>query len=1145
MDFYEVLNQVLVLLQRHGRVSYRALKRQFNLDDAFIEDLKDELLHSRHPVTDEDGRSFVWTGESEGTPVSTSQSDQTSEQLATEPDQPTPAESPPAEPPTPDAERRQLTVMFCDLADSTKLSGQLDPEDLREVIRAYQATSADVIERYDGYIAQHLGDGLMVYFGWPQAHEDDAQRAVHAGCGILDAMGGLNDRLEQEKGIRLAVRIGIHTGLVVIGEIGKGASQEHLALGETPNIASRIEGMAESNTVAISDATYRLIQGYFTCEDLGQHALKGVDEPQQVYRVVGASGAQSRLDVGVTRGMTPLVGREQETGLLVERWEQVKDGQGQVVLLSGEAGIGKSRLVQVLKGHITEEPHTRLECRSLPYYQNTALYPMTDLLQRALRWQQDDTLEEKLAKLEQMLGQYRLELDAAMPLFAALLSLPIPEDRYPPLALSPQRQRQKTLETFVALLLQQTEQQPMLFILEDLHWTDPSTLELLELLINQTPTATVYVLLTCRPAFQPTWKPRSYITQMTLNRLSRDQIERMAERVVDGKHLPAHVLQQIVEKTDGVPLFVEEMTKAVLESGTLKEVNGQYELTGPLTSLTIPATLQDSLMARLDRLVTAKGLAQQAAVIGRQFSFELLQAVSQLDEAMLQHELGRLVEAELVYQRGLPPHATYTFKHALIQDAAYQSLLRRTRQQYHQNIAQVLVEHFPETAETQPELLAHHYTEAGQDEAAIGYWQRAGQRALQRSAHLEAIAHLTQGLALLTTLPETPERLQQELDLQVALGPALIATKGMAAPDVEHAYARARELCQQMEDTSQLLSVLCGSIFYYNARAQLQTSYRLGEQLLRLAHSQHEPALLMLAHHQLGLVLFWRGELAAAHTHHTQALEIDTPQEHRDLAMRYGVDLGVGSGSFASFELWQLGYPDQAMQHSQAARTLAQEVSHPYSLTLALNWAAYLHQCRREAPATHEQAGATTTLATEQGFTHFGALGTVLHGWALAMQGQGGQGIAEMRQGLAAFLATGAKVWQPYILGLLAEAYGEGEQPEAGLPLLDEALAVMDTTEVRFYGSELYRLKGVLLLRQAAPNESQAEACFQQALDVARYQQAKSLELRAATSLAHLWQSQDKRRDAHDLLAPVYGWFTEGFDTADLQEAKELLDNLG
>jgi class 3 adenylate cyclase len=630
--------------------------------------------------------------------------------------------------------------MFCDLVDSTTLSSQLDPEEYRDVVRAYQATCTKVIQRYDGHIAQLLGDGLLVYFGYPQAHEDDAHRAVRTGLEILEAMAALHHHIAPDKGIRLAVRLGVHTGLVVIGEMGGAGRQEQLALGDVPNIAARLEGLAQPDTVVVSQATYRLTHGYFDCEALGEQPLRGLAEPMAVYRVRRTSGAHSRLEIAAPRGLTPLVGRESEVTLLLERWAHAKEGQGQVVMLSGEAGIGKSRLVQVLKDQVAGEPHTRLECRSLPHYQQSALYPIIELLPRLLPWQPDASPDEQLDQLAQALRQYRLPQQDTMPLLAPLLSLPLPEDRYPPLTFSPQRQRQKTFEVLLTMLLEPAAQRPVLFILEDLHWTDPSTLELLELLMDQIPTVSLCAVLTCRPTFQPSWSPRSYLTQVMLNRLSRLQSERMAEHVAGGKRLPADVLRQVVEKTDGVPLFVEEMTKAILESGYLKETDAHYEVTGTLPALAIPATLQDSLMARLDRLVTAKAVAQYAAVLGRHFSYALLHAVSQLEEPTLQRELGRLVDAELLYQRGLPPQATYLFKHALIRDIAYESLLRSTRQGYHQRVATVLETQFPETAASQPELLAQHYMEAGLNAQAVRYWYQAGQHAMTIAQNQQAKA---------------------------------------------------------------------------------------------------------------------------------------------------------------------------------------------------------------------------------------------------------------------------------------------------------------------------------------------------------------------------------------------------------------------
>ena len=1035
-------------------------------------------------------------------------------------------------------------MLFCDLVDSTQLSGRLDPEVYRDVVRAYQQTCTAVIKRYDGYVAQLLGDGLLVYFGYPVAHEDDAQRAVRTGLGILNAMGDLNTRLQQDKGIQLAIHMGIHTGLVVVGEMGGAGRQEQLALGEVPNIASRIAGLAAPNTLVVSSATYRLIQGYFACQDLGAQALRGVTGAMRLYHVLSASGATSRLDIVQPRGLTPLVGREQEVGLLLERWEQAKAGHGQAVLLRGDGGIGKSRLIQTLKDHVANEPHIRWECRSVPYYQNTALSPLTDLFQRLLQFQAADTPDEKLGKLEHALSQYRLPIEETVVVFAPLLALPVPDTRYHSRTLSPQRQRQKTLETLVAILLELAERQPVLFIVEDLHWTDPTTLELLNLLIDQTPTASMLVLLTGRPHFQPAWHHRSYITEITVNHLSHAQVERIVTGMTGGKTLPQEVLQQIIAKTDGVPLFVEEMTKAILESGHLQAVDGHYALTGSFGTFAIPATLQDSLMARPDRLVTAKGIAQFGATIGRQFSYGLLQAVSQLDVSTLQRELGRLVEAELVYQRGVPPQATYTFKHALIQDAAYESLLKSTRQQYHQRIAQVLETQFPEIVETQPELVAHHYTEAGLIEHSIGYWQRAGQQARQRSANQEAVQHLTKGLALLAMLPATPARAQRELDLQIALGPALMATKGHAAPEVEHTYARAQALCAQVGETPQLFPTLRGLCRFYRNRGVLPTARVLGEQLYRLAQRAAETTHLLEAHEVLGDTLFYLGEYAAARTHLEQGSALIDLAVQRTLVLHYDAAPGVRCLALAAKTLWCLGYPAQAVWRCQEALTLAQELAHPQSLVMARYYAAQLHQCRRETPAVQAQAEALLSLATVQGFPLFVGQGTFWRGWAVAIQGQGKAGLAQMRQGTAAVAALGQEMARPFCLVLLAEAAGHTGQVAEGLRLLAEAQAVFETSGRGDMLTEVYRLQGELLLRQTIPDATQAEACFQQALIIARRQQAKSWELRAATSLARLWQQQGKRQEAHDLLAPIYGWFTEGFDTADLQEAQALLEEL-
>jgi class 3 adenylate cyclase/predicted ATPase len=1033
--------------------------------------------------------------------------------------------------------------MFCDLADSTKLSQLLDPEDLREVVRAYQAASVAVIQQYEGHIAQYLGDGLLIYFGWPIAHEDDAQRALYSGLGIVNVItSSLNPRLHLEKGVQLTVRLGIHTGPVVVGEMGSGDRHENLATGETVNIAARLEGLAAPNTVVISRVTARLVRDAFVLESLGSHDLKGVAEPMPVFRVDGVRQVDAE-DSG-RGGFEALVGRDEEIGLLLRRWEQSKEGLGQVVLISGEAGIGKSSLVEGLRQHVRQEGVTRIAFRCSEYVQQSALYPVIEHLYRVLDWQRSDDLETRLAKLEQVLQPFGLQRDEAVPLLATLLSLPLPEDRYPALSLSPQQQRQQTQDVLVAWLLEEAERQPLLVVWEDLHWADPSTLELLGLFIDQVPTVSMLHILVYRPAFVPPWPLQSHMTPLTLNRLERPQVEAMIRRLAGDKVLPPEVLAHIVAKTDGVPLYVEELTKMLLESGLLQEEAGQYTLRGPLVEAAIPATLHDSLMARLDRLPTVREVAQLGAVLGREFAYETLQALAAVEELELQERLSQLVDNELLYQRGRPPRAKYIFRHALIRDTAYQSLLRRTRQQYHRQVAQLLEARFPEVVETQPELVAHHYTEASLAEQAVAYWQRAGQRAVQRSANLEATQHFAKALGLLTTLPSGPERLRQELEVRLALGPALVASRGYTAPEVEETYLQAQALCQQLGETRQLCLVLRGLEVHYLVGAKYDTARDLAERLLGEAERQDDAALLVGASHALGQSLFFLGEQTLARTHLEHGMALYDPERHQFPGWPGGHP-GEQCCLYAAWSLWILGYAEQAMQKNQVALTLIEKLSHPFSRASALGFTALLHQFRRETAAAQVQAEAAMAVSMEYRIGFYLEYARIIRGWALALQGQGAEGIAEIRQGLAAIQAPGAGViCGTNFLALLAEAYGLMGQVEEGCAVLTEAMDLMDKTQERYYEAEIHRLTGTLLLQQTGVDVDKAEACFHQALAIARGQEAKALELRAATSLAKLWQSQDKRKEADDLLAPVYEWFTEGFDTADLQEAKLLLVEL-
>ncbi|MSQ46992.1 MAG: hypothetical protein EXR78_01180 [Deltaproteobacteria bacterium] len=911
MPFDEMLNQVRELLQSKGRGAYRALKRRFDLDDEYLEDLKSELIKAERVAVDEDGEVLVWTG-------SSAKEEPENRKTGEPARKDTPASDSKLRTPNPElsaAERRQLTVMFCDLVGSTALSAQLDPEELRNVVRSYQETRGAVIRRYEGHIAQHLGDGLLVYFGYPTAHEDDAQRAVRAGLEIIGAMRGqVTGDGEQERRPPLQVRIGIHTGLVVIGEIGSSEKREMLALGETPNIAARIQGHVSPDEVMISAATYRLVEGLFACEDRGQPELKGVTTPLTLHRVVRESEAQSRFDVAVQAGLTPLVGREEEFALLRRRWEQAPEGEGQVVLLSGEAGIGKSRLVQELKDQIAQNSAVRIEFRCSPYHQNSAFYPLIEHVQQVLCFVPSDTPHAKVQKLEQTLARYHFPQSDTVPLLAALLSLPHP-DTVSPLTLTPQQQKRKTLDVLLHWLFEEAECAPVYTVWEDLHWADPSTLEFLALCLDQVPTARMLMLLTFRPEFTPTWASRSHVSHLVLSRLGRKQTSAIVEQLTSGKALPTEVMQQIVSKTDGVPLFVEEL----------------------------------------------------------------------------------------------------------------------------------------------------------------------------RSVYL--------------------------------------------------------------------------------VRGEVQRAHELGEQLLSLAESVQDPGFLLEARIALGNTSFLRGDFAFAHRQFKHALELYDPQHHRSHAFVYGLDPRVFGLARMGQILWLRGYPDQALQKAHDVLALAREIAHSFSSAIAELHVGHIHLYRREPRAVQQQAKAAITLCAEHKFANFLGQMMIIQGWAFAEQGFHAEGIAQIRQGLAACQATGARLFRPMYLTFMTEACWKAAQIAEGLSAVTEALAAGDKTGERFWGAELYRLKGELTLQKGARDwrlktsssspqapslkplapsgaEQEAEECFLKAIEIAQRQQAKSLELRETVSLARLWQRQDKQKEDHQMLSEIYNWFTEGFDTKDLQEAKALIDEL-
>jgi class 3 adenylate cyclase/tetratricopeptide (TPR) repeat protein len=961
MTFEELLDQAIALLQRRGRLTYGALKRQFDLDDDYLADLKAELIQGQRLAVDEDGAVLVWTGGTEVSPRTAPPAPQPEAQPGASEAPHTSVRPAPVAPPSPEAERRQLTVLFCDLVDSTELASQLDPEDLRAVVRAYQATSAEVIQRFDGHIAQYLGDGLLVYFGYPQTHEDTVQQAVHCGLEMVEAMGTLNTRLEQAHPVRLAVRLGIHTGLVVVGEIGSGGRQEQLALGETPNIAARLQGLAAPDTVVISAATAHLIHGYFVCQPLGAQALKGLTQPLQVYRVLQESGAQTRLDIATPRGLTPLVGRDEEVGLLQRRWDQATTGMGQVVLLSGEAGIGKSRLVQVLKEHITCAHHTRIEWRGSPSHQRSALYPVIDHLQRLLRGHHAAPPDEQLRTLEAALTASGMALSEAVPLLAALLSLPLPVS-YPPLTLTSQQQRQKTLHTLLAWLYAEAQQRPVLLIVEDLHWVDPSTVELLSLLIEQCAQRRLCLVLTARPEFHLPWAMVAHLTALTLRRLSPAEVGRLGTYVAGDKALPPAVLQEVVRKTDGVPLFVEELTKTVLEAGLLEEQKDHYALHGSLPPLAIPATLHDALLARLDRLAAAKVVAQLGATIGRTFAYEVMQAVVPLDTAALQAVLTQLVDAEVVVQRGLPPQATYTFKHALIQDAAYESLLRSTRQQHHQRIAQVLAERFPETAETQPEVLAQHYTSAGLHAQALASWQRAGQLALERSAYREAVASFERALEAVPHLPQNRTTTEQAIDLRLALRTALRPLVDLGR--ILAVLREAESLAVTLDDPRRLGRVSIFLSIHFRFMGAYDQAIAAGQRALTFATASGDGVMHALANQYLSQIYHAQGDYRRAIDCCGQTRAYFDGVQHYE---RFGATLPpVTSRAMLAWCHAELGTFPEGRTLGDEGLLIAEAVNHPVSLLTAL-WGSGLLALRRGPLSARSGPGRGTRHAPTAG----------------------------------------------------------------------------------------------------------------------------------------------------------------------------------
>ncbi|MFC1664344.1 AAA family ATPase [Pseudomonadota bacterium] len=986
-----------------------------------------------------------------------------------------------------------------------------------------------------------------MYFGYPQAHEDDAERAVRAGLDIVASMADLNAELSKQHDVTLSVRVGITTGQVVVGDIvGDGAAEEVAVVGETPNLAARLQGVAEPDQVVVGPKTYRLLGALFEYQDLGRHDLKGMGEPVQAWRVISARDVESRFEAKRSGRALPLVGRQEELGLLVRSWEASKDGHGQVVLVHGEAGIGKSRLLEALREHLASEDYTWIATRCSPYHVNSTLYPVIEYLKRALGWVPEDSNEEKVQKLEVVLREQSLPFAEVMPLYADLLSLSLPQGRYESLALSPQQQREATLDAIVGWLLEKAEQKPMLQVWDDLHWADPTTLELLELYIEQSPTVSVLNVLTYRPEFVVPWSMRSHMTPIALNRLERAEVEAIVGYLAGGKSLPTEVLGHIVSKSDGVPLYVEELTKTILESESLVEQSSEYVLRGSLTDMQIPSTLQDSLMARLDRSPALREVAQVGAVLGREFAYEMLNAIVGIEEPQLRRWLGRLVENELLYQRGRPPRSTYIFKHALIQDAAYQSLLRRTRQSYHEHVAKLLESRFPETAETHPELLAHHYTEAGVAKKAIEYWYQAGELARSRSAHQEAIMHLNKGISVANHLLDAEEQARYELKLQFTLGGAYLQMKGHSASDVEVAFARARELCSQISDAPELVPTLFGLWRAHIVQmTDIEKPREVATQLLRLAGEQSNAVGQVIAHYAVGFTAHAMGESSVARRHLQEGIRFYLVGDRDTAAVyRMGQDPGVACRCYLAMTDWVLGYPDMALEHTQNGLALAEQIDDPFSIAYALVFTSWITQFQGDLAATSENADKAVSLATEKVFPYWIGIGKVMQGWVLATRNPTQTTILDFKDRIGAHRALGTDLFMAHFLCLLAEVALKASQADVCIAALDEAGSLLDQTGERWCEPEVLRLHGVFLVSQGG-DCAKAESHFTKALAIAQQRETKSYELRAAVSLARLWLKRDKRHQAHELLAPIYNWFTEGLHTADLNEAEALINDLG
>jgi predicted ATPase/DNA-binding winged helix-turn-helix (wHTH) protein len=1036
-----------------------------------------------------------------------------------------------------EAEHRQITVMSCEATGAAARADGIGLEALLEAIGAFQHCVSEIVGRHSGFIASRLGNTVLVLFGYPAAHEHDAEQAIHAGLELCAVVRNLR----ADADVPMRCRVGIATRMVIVGDlVGIGELPGHGIVGDAPDLAVQLRVSAQPDTVTIEPTTWRLIGNLFDCRQLGTLDTNTDTEPIRRWQVLGESVVASRFEALHGSKLSPLVGRDDEIDLLFRRWTRAKVGEGQIMLVSGEAGIGKSRITAAFEERLHTEPHLRLRYFCSPYHQDSALFPIIDQLGRAAGFVRDDPPASKLEKLEALLAR-AAPSDEDVALLVDLMSLPASE-RYPLPNLNAQRKKERTLEALIRQLEGLAREQPVVAVFEDTQWLDPTSREVLDLTVEHVRSLPVLLIVTFRPEFHAPWTGQPQVSMLALNRLDRRDRAALVAQIAGNKTLPGEVVSQIADRTDGVPLFVEELTKSVLESGLLREENDRYVIDRALPPLAIPMTLHASLMARLDRLASVRHVAQIGAAIGRQFSYPVLHAVSRLPEDELRAALAQLVASELVYQRGNPPHSLYSFKHALVQDAAHGSLLHNARQQLHARIAEVLETDSPEIIESQPELPAQHYAEAGLVEKSVSCWSKAGHRSAARSAMAEAAAQLQKGLDQLALLPDDLERQRRELEFRSALGGVLQTAEGYAAPETGRAHARARELWEQLGSPSEFLQVPLGQSVYHSVRGDLGLAQRLAEDLLRLSRQRNDFSGLVLGHASSGRNLMYVGRFALSRSHLEEALALHDPISHRSLGNQFGSDAYVNSQAYLGFVLFCLGYPDQGLAQIDAAIAEARTLGLRPSLALTLTFGARLHSLGGENAALDERAAQLIAVATEQGFPFWRAMGAIYRGWVKVKNGNVTEGISLLRSGSTAYRATGAELYMPHFLALLAGACEIAGQIGETATLVDEALRIVERTGERWFAAELYRHKGRLLVRHG--HAQAAEELYCEALKIAREQEAKLWELRGAMSLARLWGGQGRREEAQALLAPVYGWFTEGFATPDLKEARALLDEL-